>query len=129
MRIFRVLHVNDGIGPYKDRDWCDCGNCADCIINNAAQRLMRAYYAYGDVYDRQPVPSRDGINGYYWGESMLFGFTSMLALRQWFGRLLPALLRDGFIIAEYEAHVDFGHQGFSGQAIFDITSAEFVDFH
>lgn len=128
MQVFRVLHVNDGIGPYRDRLWCDCGRCANCMINEVGSDLMGAYWDTVDSGNRWPVPDEDGMRvPLYTTSTQVFGFASLDALLNWFGDWLPRLEAVGFVVVEYDAHVRRDHRGNSGQVMFDISGAEFIE--
>jgi hypothetical protein len=136
MRVFRVLHSNDGLGPYRARGCSNlnrrsyrrCGKCDGCTINAARQRLFDCFY---DNTERMPIPEEDGMSRLlYTTDDDLFGFRDLASLKRWFGRTIPGLRRDGFVIAEFEVgFIRQGHEGRSGQVVFDIREAEFVAFH
>lgn len=131
MQVFRVLHVNDGIGPYSLR-CCEGGDCqwtcSGCMLNEVGNDLMSAYWGNRDGISRWPVPVDDGMRvPFYTTKDQVFGFASLDALFDWFGEWLPSLEAVGFIVAEYEAEVIKDHRGNSGQVMFDISEAEFID--
>lgn len=96
--VFRV-ETECGNGPYNsncggDMDHCDCNNAkAYRLRNTLAERHT------GD--DQRPAPWNDGIDGYTFPLSMVFGFESLEAATSWFKGWGADLADAGFRLSEY----------------------------
>lgn len=83
MRIYRVEHVESGVGPYTT------------CIEKATDIILKYFNPRN-----QPLPQDDGLIDY---DGLWFGFESRRQLTDWFPHpILPMLERLGFKVMVYE---------------------------
>lgn len=79
-----------------------------------------------DVTKRHPHPSEDGIYIFALGDDYVFGFTSKVAARRWFGLYTDKLQRSNFRVSVYSVDPAYVRRG-KRQCAFLWKEAELIE--